>query len=128
MAFEEEQLIQSTVISIILLIIFIFSFNSQSEVDIQEFENCISQESCLYELIKVSNQTQLCTQSSNISNCYTNFAIFMAEPELCYSTTQEFECIVSVSIHSQENFCGFIRDEHRFEECIRNLIYFEIID
>ena len=126
MAFQEEQLIQSTIISIVILIIFIFSFNTQSEANIENFENCISEESCLYELIRISNQTQLCDQDTNSSQCYLNFAITRSEPKLCYSTNKEFECIVSISVRSQENYCKLIRNESRFDECINNLIFYEV--
>lgn len=127
MTFQEEQLIQSTIISILLLIIFIFSFNTQTKVNIEEFENCISQESCLFELIRVSNQTQLCDQSSNLSECYINIAILDSRPELCYFTQSEFECVVSISVRESKNYCELVEND-RFEECINNLIFYEVLN
>lgn len=128
MEFEQEQIITSTVLSIIIILTFIWAFNSQEQIDINSFENCIEEDSCLYELIRVSNQTNLCHRAENSDTCFTASAIFFEDPHLCSNTNQEFECVVSLGIQSKENVCGYFEEETIFKECILNLQFFEIIE
>ncbi|MFT4244757.1 MAG: hypothetical protein ACMXYB_04875 [Candidatus Woesearchaeota archaeon] len=128
MEFEQEQIVFSTVMSILIVLSFIWAFNSQGKLDINSFENCITEDSCLYELIKVSNQTNLCNRAHNPNTCFISNAIFFDDPNLCAKTNQELKCIVSLGIELNKNYCGFFEEKNTFQECLLNLELFKVLE
>lgn len=102
---ENNSITITVFISIFLLLIFIFSYIYQSDTDLRSFDNCISNNSCLYKLISITNSTNLCEHSSNKSMCYLSFSIKLEYPNLCFNTNEPLVCILTLSLQNNNNFC-----------------------
>lgn len=134
-----ELTLKIMLIAFVILTIFTISFIHQSSKEVATFENCINQTSCLYELISVTNSTNLCDRAQNSSRCYLSFSLQLISPKLCFNTHDPLACILTLSLENNDNYCNIYRNvslpsklndsddkaEELITTCNRNVEYYK---
>lgn len=125
-------------ICVVIVLVFIASYIQQSSVDVESFDNCINETSCLYELISITNTTDLCDRVHNSSRCYLSFSLKLQSSQLCFKTQEPLVCILTLSLENDTNYCEEYRNstiqselnysnkkvEETIQTCNKNVEYY----
>lgn len=116
----------SLILILFIFVFFIISYINQSNLEIQEFEICINNTSCLHTLIDETQDFTLCNKAKNISSCYLTLAFDYNDSNFCDFTSNELSCIISLSLNKSYNFCEFYygENENLIRECNFNINYY----
>ena len=135
---NNTKIIIAVFLSIVIFLIFIVSYIQQSSVEVESFDNCLNETSCLYELISITNSTNLCDNAINSSRCYLSFSLKLQSPQLCFKTQNPLACILTLSLENENNYCEKYRNstiqsqfnftnnevEQIIDTCNRNIEYY----
>lgn len=123
---KAEAEIISLIIVLIIFVLFIVSYLHQSQVDVEEFEICINNSNCLYNLIDETDNYLLCNKAKNISSCYFSIAFRYNNSEFCEFSQNELSCIISLSLNKSYNYCNLFYqgNEDLIRECNFNIDYY----
>lgn len=116
----------SLILILFIFVFFVISYINQSGLNVQEFEICINNTSCLYTLIDETQDFTLCNKAKNISSCYFKVAFDYNDSNFCTFTSNQLSCVISLSVNQTYNFCNSFYDKNSKlnKECNFNIDYY----
>lgn len=102
------QVVISALLSILILVTFIYAYTHNTSQDVSTFSNCIDNKSCALKLALLSNSSDICLKSSNVSSCVTQYVLKSRDVGACnyFNNSFKLSCIISLSVQEKTNYCN----------------------
>jgi hypothetical protein len=109
------QVLVSTLITITILVTFIYAHSYNTTQDVSTFLNCLNNKSCALKLALLTNSSNLCLESTNSSSCFTQYALKSKDAIACtyLNKSLKLSCIVSLSIQEKQSYCNYLNSRNR---------------
>lgn len=90
-----------TVLAVIILTAIVFvSFNNLDDYDAANY--CEGNNSCIMNLVKESQNPNICDNSNKKNECYLTTALYFEEPNNCFKTNNTERCLFDYAVNSNQ--------------------------